>query len=139
MAEIRDGLHTLGQMPQMAEMLRSLTRLSNEGIPSLQASLATAFGFDLPLLLAQPGERLQAGRTLLAQPCHTHADALEILDRAALDIYTMLETLGFRTEVINGVQHAVLGLESDELTKVLAFACTELVPRLEQAGDEIEH
>jgi len=139
MAQIRDGLHILGQMPPMPEMLRSLTRLSNEGVPSLQASLATAFGFDLTLLLEKPGERLHEDRQLLAQACHTHADVLEILDRAALDLYTMLETLGFRAEVIAGVQRAVLGLESDEVTKVLAFACTELVPKLEQAGDEIEH
>ncbi len=139
MAQIRDGLHILGQMPPMAEMLRSLTRLSNEGVPSLQASLATAFGFDLTLLLEKPGERLHDDRQLLAQACHTHADVLEILDRAALDLYTMLETLGFRTEVIAGVQRAVLGLESDEVAKVLAFACAELVPKLEQAGDEIEH
>ena len=139
MAQIRDGLHILGQMPPMAEMLRSLTRLSNEGVPSLQASLATAFGFDLTLLLEKPGERLHEDRQLLAQPCHTRADVLEILDRAALDLYTMLETLGFRAEVIAGVQRAVLGLESGEVAKVLAFACTELVPKLEQAGDEIEH
>ena len=139
MAQIRDGLHILGQMPPMAEMIRSLTRLSNEGVPSLQASLATAFGFDLTLLLEKPGERLHEDRQLLAQPCHTRADVLEILDRAALDLYTMLETLGFRAEVIAGVQRAVLGLESGEVAKVLAFACTELVPKLEQAGDEIEH
>jgi cobaltochelatase CobN len=139
MAQIRDGLHILGQMPPMAEMLRSLTRLSNEGVPSLQASLATAFGFDLALLLEKPGERLNEDCHLLAQPCHTRADVLETLDRAALDLYTMLETLGFRTEVIAGVQRAVLGSESDEVAKVLAFACTELVPKLEQAGDEIEH
>jgi cobaltochelatase CobN len=139
MAQIRDGLHILGQMPPMAEMLRSLTRLSNEGVPSLQASLATAFGFDLTLLLEKPGERLDEDRSVLAQPCHTRADVLETIDRAALDLYTMLETLGFRTEVIADVQRAVLGLESDEAGKVLAFACTELVPKLEQAGDEIEH
>jgi cobaltochelatase CobN len=139
MAQIRDGLHILGQMPPMAEMLRSLTRLSNEGVPSLQASLATAFGFDLTLLLEKPGERLPEDRQLLAQACHTRADVLEILDRAALDLYTMLETLGFRAEVIAGAQRAVLGLESDEVAKVLAFACTELVLKLEQAGDEIEH
>jgi cobaltochelatase CobN len=139
MAQIRDGLHILGQMPPLAEMLRSLTRLANERVPSLQASLATAFDFDLTLLLQKPGERLNEVRTIFAQPCHTCADVLEVLDRAALDLYTMLETLGFRMEVIADVQRAVLGLESDEVGKVLAFASTELVPKLEQAGEEIEH
>jgi cobaltochelatase CobN len=139
MAQIRDGLHTLGQMPPLPEMLRSLTRLSNAGSQSLQVSLAAAFGFDLALLIEKPGERLQGDRKLLEQPIHTHADVLEMLDRATLDLYTMLETLGFRAQVIADVQRAVLGLESDEVAKVLAFACRELVPKLEQAGDEIEH
>jgi len=139
MAQIRDGLHILGQMPPMAEMLRSLTRLSNAGFPSQQMSLAAAFGFDLARLLEKPGERLHNEGTLLGQPTHTYADVLEILDRATLDLYTMLENLGFRTEVISDVQRAVLGLESDEIAKVLAFACEELVPKLEQTGDEIEH
>jgi cobaltochelatase CobN len=139
MAQIRDGLHILGQMPPLPTMLRSLTRLSNAGAPSLQASLATAFGFDLATLLNKPGERLEQTRKLLSQVCNTHADALEILDRAALDLYTMLETLGFRIEIIAEVQRAVLGLETAGITEVLAFACNDLVPKLEQSGDEIEH
>jgi cobaltochelatase CobN len=139
MAQIRDGLHVLGQMPPMAEMLRSLTRLSNAGSRSLQAVLAEVFGFDLPLLLERPGDRIESGHTLLGQPIHTHADVLEILDKAALDLYTMLENLGFRIEAIADVQRAVLSLESEKVGGVLAFACKELVPKLEQAGDEIEH
>ena len=139
MAQIRDGLHILGQMPPLPAMLRSLTCLSNAGAPSLQASLAAAFGFDLATLLNKPGERLNEPRKLLGQTCYTHADALEILDRAALDLYTMLETLGFRTEIVAEVQRAVLGLETASITEVLAFVCNDLVPKLEQSGDEIEH
>ncbi len=139
MAQIRDGLHILGQMPPLPEMLRSLTRLANVGAPSLQASLSTAFGFDLSVLLESPGTRLDASRELLGQPCHTRADALEILDRAALDLYTMLDTLGFRADVIDEVQRAVLGLESPEIGAALRFACEELVPKLEHTGDEIDY
>jgi cobaltochelatase CobN len=139
MAQIRDGLHILGQMPPLPEMLRSLTRLANVGAPSLQLSLATAFGFDLPSLLDRPGQRLLESREVLGQPCYTRSDVLELLDRAALDLFTMLETLGFRTEAIAEVQRAVLGLESAETSEALVFACTELVPNLEQTGDEIVH
>jgi cobaltochelatase CobN len=139
MAQIRDGLHILGQMPPLPEMLRSLTRLANLSTPSLQASLATTFGFDLALLIDRPGERLAESRQLLGQTCYTHSDILELLDRTALDLFTMLETLGFRTQVIDEVQRAVLGLETTEVSKALTFACTELVPNLEQTGDEIEH
>ena len=139
MAQIRNGLHILGQMPPLPEMLRSLTRLANIDTPSLQVSLANAFGFDLSLLLDKPGERLREPQQLLRQTCYTHADVLELLDRASLDLFTMLETLGFRTEIVGEVQRAVLGLESAEVSKSLTFACTDLVPNLEQTDDEIEH
>jgi cobaltochelatase CobN len=139
MAQIRDGLHTLGHMPLLPEMLRSLTRLSNAGVPSLQSSLATAFGFELASLIDNPGLRLDTQQQILNQNCHTKADVLEACDRAALDLYTMLENLGFRLEVIEEVQRAVLGRETKEITEVLTFACKDLVPKLEQSGDEIEH
>lgn len=139
MAQIRSGLHTLGQMPPLPEMLRSLTRLSNAGVPSLHAALAAAFGFDMGLLMEKPGERLSESGSLLAQTVHTNADVLEVLDRGALDLYTMLEGLGFRTDAIADVERAVLGLKSEQIGTVLSFASTTLVPRLEQAGDEIEN
>ncbi len=139
MAQIRDGLHSLGQMPPLPEMLRSLTRLANVSVPSLQASLATAFGFELPVVLDRPGERLGETRQFLGATCYTHADVLETIDRASLDLFTMLEALGFRAEKIGDVQHAILGIETQEITGTLDFACTQLIPRLEQTGDEIEH
>jgi cobaltochelatase CobN len=139
MAQIRDGLHTLGQMPPLPEMLRSLTRLANVGVPSLQASLAMAFGFELPHLLDQPGARLDENRQLHGASCYTHADVLETIDRASIDLYAMLETFGFRVEKLEDVERAVLGFETEDITKVLHFACIELVPKLEQSGDEIEH
>src|SRR6202000_3565404 len=76
-AQIRDGLHILGQMPPLPEMLRSLTRLANIDTPSLQVSLANAFGFDLSVLLDKPGERLPGPQQLLRQTCYTNADVLE--------------------------------------------------------------
>ncbi|AXC14411.1 CobN component of cobalt chelatase involved in B12 biosynthesis [Acidisarcina polymorpha] len=139
MAQIRDGLHVLGQMPPPAEMLRSLTRLSNFSVPGLQSSLAAAFGFDLSALLDHAGKRLEQTREILGQSCHTGGDVLEAIERAALDLFTMLESLGFRSELIGEVQRAVLGIESADIASVLSFACNELVPKLEQSGDEIEH
>lgn len=139
MAQIREGLHTLGQMPPLPEMLRSLTRLSNSTIPGLQASLAGAFGFDFLALMEQPGARLEEPVDVLHTLCHARGDVLETIDRASLDLYTMLETLGFRTESVDEVQHAVLGLKTSEIHAALHFACTELVPKLEQSSDEVEH
>jgi cobaltochelatase CobN len=139
MAQIRDGLHSLGQMPPLPQMLRSLTRLANTGAPSLQTALARAYGFDLPILIDKPGDRLNESKPLLGRMAFTHADVLEILDQAALDLYSMFEGLGFRPEVISDVQRAVLGLESSEVRDVLQFCSEILVHKLEQTGDEIDH
>jgi cobaltochelatase CobN len=75
----------------------------------------------------------------LGRPCHSRADALEIFDRAALDLYTMLETLGFRSSLVSEVQRAVLGLDSAQISAALTFACEHLVPNLERSGEEIAH
>src|SRR6202000_1807247 len=61
------------------------------------------------------------------------------LDRASLDLFSMLETFGFRIEIVGDVQRAVLGLESTDISKVLTFACTDLVPTLERTDEEIDH
>ncbi|WP_446743336.1 cobaltochelatase subunit CobN [Silvibacterium acidisoli] len=139
MAQIRDGLHTLGQMPPLPEMLCSLTRLANAQIPSLQTAIANALGFNMATLLNNTGERLPAARLLLGHTVHTHADVLEAIERASKDLYTMLEDLGFRADSVSSVQNAVLELESKEIGDVLAFACSSLVPKLEMVGDEIDH
>ena len=139
MAQIRDGLHILGQMPPLPEMLRSLTRLSNAGAESLHAELASIFGFDLLSLLEAPGAKLPESLALRGQLCHSQGDVLEVIDAAALELYTLLEQTGFRVETIATTQHAVLGMESDKIAAVLRFACTKLVPNLELAGEEIEH
>ncbi len=60
MAQIRDGLHILGEMPALPDTMRALTRLPNGAVPSVQASLASMFGFDIERLLAAPGARLES-------------------------------------------------------------------------------
>ena len=59
-AQIKDGLHILGDTPvgeQMVGMLCALTRLDISGVPSLRRSVAEALGFDYATLtddLAEP-------------------------------------------------------------------------------------
>ena len=139
LAQIRDGLHVLGQMPPLPEMLRSMTRLSNAGAPSLQEELCKAFGFRLAEMIETPGARLSEAKEVLGTECAANADVLEMLDRAALDLYTMLETLGFALGSVEAVQAAVLGVVTEGISAALRFACEELVPKLEMTGDEVEH
>jgi cobaltochelatase CobN len=59
-AQIRDGLHILGTVPQgdqLVELLYHLLRLPNLNVPSLPASVAQALGEDWEALQERPGER----------------------------------------------------------------------------------
>lgn len=108
LAQIRDGLHILGHMPPLADMLRSLTRLPNAGVPGLQQSLAEHFGFSLNALLDRPGARLEPAATVNGALCYSHADVPRELDQLGLSLLATLEERGFQTATIDDVQKSVM-------------------------------
>src|SRR5947199_3266120 len=62
-AQIRDGLHILGQVPdgdQMVGLLQALTRIPNLDVPSLRGAVAELCGLGLDTLLAERGNPLEA-------------------------------------------------------------------------------
>jgi cobaltochelatase CobN len=137
LAQIRDGLHILGHMPPLADMLRSLTRLPNAGVPGLQHSLAKQFGHSLNDLLDRPGARLEPPATIVGAICHSHADALRQLDQLAFSLFATLEERGFQASMIDEVQRLTTGAVDAEVTTVLAYACASIVPNLERVDEEI--
>jgi len=137
LAQIRDGLHIFAQMPPLPDMLRSLTRLPNEGVSGLQSALAAHFGFALPDLLENPGHRLDAATQLNQAMCHSNADVLRELDHLALTLFTVLEEHGFQISAIEESQTAVLGRSSRDITAVLEYVCTRIVPNLERVDEEV--
>lgn len=139
MAQIRDGLHVLGEMPPLPDMLRALTRLSNPGVPGLQEAMATLYGYRLTALLENPGGRLEGPTEFGGMKCHSHADVLEQLDVLAKRLYSTLEDVGFQSREILDVQRAVLGADSREITRVLEFVCSDIVPKLERSNEEIDN
>jgi len=139
MAQIRNGLHILGDMPPLPEMLRSMTRLANVGSPSLLDAIARILGFDYGKLLEEPGRKLDTMVFLSETTCYTHSDLLEVLDRMALSLYMRLEESGFLVDRLNELQHAIVGSVSEEVTEALTFACQQIVPNLERADEEVEH
>jgi cobaltochelatase CobN len=139
LAQIRDGLHILGQMPPLADMLRSLTRLPNATVPGLQQSLANHFGHALNDLLDRPGVRLEPFATIASVLCHSNADVLRELDRLALSLLAALEDRGFLPSAIAEVQSRTLGEATEEISAVLEYACRTLVPNLERVDEEVSH
>jgi cobaltochelatase CobN len=97
-AQIRDGLHILGQAPeneQLTDMLVSLTRLPNQDIPGLPMEIARLFGLDLDSLLEHQGRRLNQTipelEKLAERPLVTHADVLETIEVLCKHLFTELQ------------------------------------------------
>src|SRR5581483_7942643 len=70
-AQIRDGLHVLGQAPrddQLVDMLCALTRLPNIGVPGLPGEVARYFGLELARLMEDKGRRLAVDAAASAEP-----------------------------------------------------------------------
>ncbi|UBV44871.1 cobaltochelatase subunit CobN (plasmid) [Deinococcus taeanensis] len=146
-AQIRGGLHVLGQAPTgdaRAEMLRALTRLSGPDLPGLLPGLAAALTLDLGALLDAPGARTArradldalAGRALL-----TAGDTLELLDELSLHLFQLLDARGFDERRIPEVLALTLGpaVPTGTLPDTLRGVCRRVAPDLAATTDEITH
>ena len=147
-AQIRDGLHVLGQAPQgeqLPEMLRALTRLPNLDVPGLHAGIAALLSLDLSALLDAPGQRLANVSAelndLAGRPVFTHADALEVIDELALHLYQLLQREQFDPQRIPAALHETFGTRAGygTLPVTLGFVCTHLKPNLDLTTLEIRH
>jgi cobaltochelatase CobN len=153
-AQIRDGLHVLGQAPDgaaLVDLLHALTRLPNLDVASLPATLARCFGLRLEPLLERPGERLAAVPPLLMQladrPLATGGDVCETLDDLARHLLALLQEADFDGGAIDRVIQRTLRTTGKppvataltDVRSVLAFVCSRLVPDLRQTTDEIDN
>ncbi len=96
-AQIRDGLHVLGQAPegeQLVDMLVALTRLPNQDVPGLQQEIASLFGLRIETLLDDKGRRLavpiRALERLVGRPPVTRADAVEAIELVSRKLFSSL-------------------------------------------------
>ncbi len=145
-AQIRGGLHVLGQVPQgeaLVDLLLALTRLPNLEAPSLRGALAACFGLDVDSLLADLGRRLsQVPEPLVHladRPLVSAGDVVEALDELAHHLVASLALEGFHPQAIDRVIAATLPATHPDLRQVLEFVCTRLVPVLQRTQDEVDH
>jgi cobaltochelatase CobN len=149
-AQIRDGLHVLGQAPdakQLPDMLCALTRLPNIGVPSLPTEVARYYGLDFAALLEDKGRRLDTSPEALAgvaaRALVTRADAIEAIESVCRALYSVLQQHEFASSSIDHVIRDCLGSREtdtvERIAAVLKFACDELVPNLVRTTDEIEN
>ena len=150
-AQIRHGLHILGEAPEgdaLIDMLQALTRLSNIDEPGLQASVAALFGFDLQQLLAHKGQRLEGITAhfegLAGRPLVTGADALEVIDELSNHLFRVMQQFHFSTASIPEVLQETFALDPaqpamEPLKQVLNYVCRTLLPNLSHTYDEVSN
>ncbi|MFF7246312.1 cobaltochelatase subunit CobN [Embleya sp. NPDC008237] len=121
-AQIREGLHILGSAP------------TGEGRINLVTAMLRARQVWGGKAAALPGLRESLGLVEGGSASRTETDDAE--DRAHRLVAAM-EAAGWDPTRAPAVTHRVLGAESAAVADVLAFAATEIVPRLDRTGDEI--
>lgn len=114
-AQIRDGLHILGQSPTdgpLVDMLVSLTRLPNQTVPGLQEEVARLFGLSMAMLVENKGRRLNVDSALgrlTERAIVTRADALDAIDHLCRSVYLALQAQAFQATAIDEVLHTLFG------------------------------
>lgn len=150
-AQIRNGLHILGEMPEkeaLINMLQSLTRLPNGPVPGLQTELAALYGFNIDTLHQQKGQKLgQVSDQFAAwadRPIVTGADALEVLDEMARHMIRVFMHYRFEIQSIDrmiaeALPCALFDAGLNGIRSIMQFMASELVPNLGQTDDEINN
>ncbi len=132
-ALIRADLHVLGRVPQgkhMDEMLYSLTRLDNGGVPSLRDTFAVDRGVDLRKCLADPAGTGPDGKL--------NSVIIDCTDAALQAFLTEMRALDYDPE------KCLLALAKENgknpsapLEESLRFACTKVAPNIRKMGEEL--
>ncbi len=147
--QIRDGLHILGDAPdsgQRVNLVLAVLRAAQVwagkagALPGLRAAIAATHGLDEKALLAEPGAPADAGTlTDLADgPSRTASDVIDLLEAVARRLVVGMETLGWDPSKAATVCDEVLGAEHPQVVRLLEFAASEVVPRLDATSGEID-
>lgn len=143
-AQIRDGLHTLGQTPtgeQHLGLVLAMLRLDNGTVLGLRSALARYAGLEYRDILETPGARytgiLPACLASADAPAHTHSDVLDRLEHTARQLLEQLAMQAWAPAAVPDLVARQLGGPDAEVCRTLRFACEVIVPRLERTPEEI--
>jgi cobaltochelatase CobN len=133
-AQIRDGLHVLGEPPtdlRLEEFLVTLTRLNNGAVPSLRQAIAEVKGYDYEDLIANRGKLNLDGRT--------NGDVIKELNALSLEIIKKFNKEGFKEQSIDAIAKDVLGRSSPDLMRCLSYVRSFVAPALAATTDELTY
>ena len=148
-SQIKDGLHTLGQVPegeQLIGLLNALTRLDiPHTIPSLRRAMAEALGLKYDELIADMGVPVNGNLSpVLAEAdpssvLKTSGDVVERLEMLCLRAYRELLPLDFDPRQVANVVAGILGRPDQDVERVLGYAAGTIYPALRRTTDEISN
>ena len=147
-AQIKDGLHTLGEPPtseQMVGLLCALTRLDNGAVPSFRRALAEALGYDYYELLENPAAAVNGSTPAVlernedAPPIRNAGDVIEALEALCRAAYQRLCDDGFAAHLIPSVVADILGKPDGRTESVLSYVGQHIYPSLLKTTDEIDN
>ena len=146
-AQIRDGLHTLGEAPEsemLIGLLLALTRLNNGDIPGLRQAIGDALGIDYAAMMRDRGAAVDAGTLPAAlvsangsEPIRSAGDVVERLEAIAHNLYERLYETDFDSASIERIATDML-VETGDVPRVLRYVCESIYPALTQTTDEID-
>jgi cobaltochelatase CobN len=137
-AQIRDGLHILGRLPeskQRTDLLLALVHLDNGDVPGLTRALAEDLGLEHAALrqdLAAPAPPCPGS---LGGTCRTCADVLEALEALGRRLVQRC----WEAESPEVALAELPDQPAGNTRKTLHFLWHTLWPRLQQCRDEIDH
>ncbi len=145
-AQIKDGLHILGETPggeRLVGLLCGLTRLDNGGVSSLRRAVSEALGLDYE----EMNDRLGAppdgpvppviGAVDVGAPVRTNGDVLQRIERLCRQAYWEMLARGFHPEDAAPVVSHVLGGPDTQVQSTLEYVAETVYPALMRTPDEV--
>jgi cobaltochelatase CobN len=133
-AQIRDGLHILGEPPtnsRLEEFIVALTRLSNGAVPSLRQSIAEMKGYDYEDLIANRGKLNPDGKT--------NGDIIKELNNFSFELVKKFHSEGFKEQSVDAITKAVLGGNDPNVKRCLVYIASFLAPALAATTNELTY
>ncbi len=138
-AQIRDGLHILGQCPtgdQLRDLIIAIARYPQAGRLGLSRAIAEDLGFDFDPLMADPAEKLEGEfRTIGAAIEHIEEVAIELIDEILTSSRQNPQILGDFDASSSARLPQNWGLGG--LPIVLTWITTQLLPNLYKTTNEL--
>jgi cobaltochelatase CobN len=119
-AQIRDGLHVLGQPPQGEDLINLVLAMLRS---------AQVFG--------GRGNGVQGLRAALGLAADASIADVDATEAKARQLVGALAASGWSIDAVPDVVDSILGGPHEAAAAALRFACQEVVPRLARTGDEI--